>query len=522
MTTILCFAGRRKSGKTTLSKALSDEIGWKRISFGDYIRNEAKKNQYYSSLTNREQKKYLQDLGEKLINEGPEKFCQEFLKFNEWNKEENLIIDGVRHKEILQKLIKFSLAVFLIYIKVEDEEIRRRILEGGGSEEYFHRYLETEQHSTESQVIDTLHLYADKVLDGSHDTNSLVQEVINWLSQREKAEENHRTDVYQVIIQARSTGLTSFEDILQFIGGADPFLVENLLYHETPYIKNHLKIPSRKKLRKSRDKARQLSASLLNYFPAANPLTSQWWFSLETIVFLSEQIWKLAGGNSVAFLGAPTVGFHYAVCYNENVIILDVDQHIIEVLNKKFTHDLEFTELAKNYNAFTKLQELEKNKYGVVLIDPPWYLPETKIFLQRATELIKKPGYILCTLPSKYTRPDLINQRTELIKDLLARNYEIISLDAKNIRYRVPDFEWRVYQAIKEFKGRMWRTGDLLLIKVLEQSNLTITEQSPKEMEIFARDPKKRRFFLDPNNICENNEEKCEEIKGFNSTISTR
>lgn len=522
MTTILCFAGRRKSGKTTLSKALSDEIGWKRISFGDYIRNEAKKNQDYSSLPNKEQKKYLQVLGEKLINEGPEKFCQKFLKFNNWNKEENLIIDGVRHKEILQKLIKFSLAVFLIYIKVEDEEIRRRILEGGGSEEDFHQYLETEQHSTESQVIDTLHLYADKVLDGSHDTNSLVQEVINWLNQREKAEENHRRDVYQVIIQARSTGLTSFEDILRFIGGADPFLVENLLYHETPYLENHLKIPSREKIRKSQDKARQLSAGLLNYFPAANPLASQWWFSLETIVFLAEQIWELAGGNSVAFLGAPTVGFHYAIAYKNNIIIYDGDHHVIKALNNKFTKDLGFGNLAENYNVFRTLEEDEKNKYEVVLIDPPWYLPETKIFIQRATELIKKPGYILCTLPSKYTRPDLINQRTELIKELLERNYEILSLDAKCIKYRVPDFEWEVLKKIKQFMGRMWRTGDLLRIKVLDESSLNIEEQIIKKIEIFTRDPRKIRFFLDPNHICDHNGVKCEEVKGFSSTISTR
>ena len=523
MTTILCFAGRRKSGKTTLSLAISNKNGWKRFSFGDYIRNEAKKDLKYEPLLEIEKEEYLQNLGDKLIKEyGYEKFCQKFLEFNRWNKTENLIIDGVRHKQILITLVKFTKKVFMVYIQVEDEEIRKRILEAGGSDEDFQRYINTEQHSTESQVITTLQLYADKVLDGKGKRDFLVEETINWLEQREQAEEVHRKSVYLAINQARSTGLISFEDILQFIGGADPFLVKELLDAEIPYPGNHSKIPSREKIKKWQDKARQLSAGLLNDFPVANPRTSQWWFSLETIVFLSEQIWKLAGGNSVAFLGAPTVGFHYAVCYNENVIILDVDQHIIEVLNKKFTHDLEFTELAKNYNAFTKLQELEKNKYGVVLIDPPWYLPETKIFLQRATELIKKPGYILCTLPSKYTRPDLINQRTELIKDLLARNYEIISLDAKNIRYRVPDFEWRVYQAIKEFKGRMWRTGDLLLIKVLEQSNLTITEQSPKEMEIFARDPKKRRFFLDPNNICENNEEKCEEIKGFNSTISTR
>ncbi len=49
--------------------------------------------------------------------------------------------------------------------------------------------------------------------------------------------------------------------------------------------------------------------------------------------------------RSKTFLGAPTVGFHYAVCYNKNVIILDGDRHVIDVLNKKFTHDLEFTKL---------------------------------------------------------------------------------------------------------------------------------------------------------------------------------
>ncbi len=520
MTTILCIAGRRKSGKTTLSKSISEKKGWRRLSFGDYIRTEAEKDFNYKSLSEIEKELRLQELGNDLIMKfGYEKFCHKFLEFNKWNKTENLVIEGVRHKQILIKLMKFSLKVFMIYIQVDDEEIRRRIK---GSDEDFQRYIRTEQHPTESQVVTALQLYADKVLDGRGNKDFLVEEVINWLEQRELAEEIHREEVCLAINQARFTGLTSFEDILRFIGGADPFLVEELIDTETKYSGNQLKIPSIEKIKKSQDRARRLSAGLLNDFPRANPRASQWWFSLETIVFLSEQIWKLAGGNSVAFLGAPTVGFHYAVGYNKNVIIFDGDRHVIDVLNNKFPHDLELTKLAQNYNAFNTLPEVEKNKYNVVLIDPPWYPPITKIFLQRATELIKKPGYILCTLPSKYTRPDLINQRTELIKDLLARNYEIISLDAKSIKYRVPDFEWKVYQGIKAFMGRMWRTGDLLSIKVLEHSSLTIAEQTPKDIQIFARDPKKRRFFLDPNNICDHDGEKCEEIKDFNSAISTR
>ena len=349
MTTILCISGRRKSGKTTLSNAISKKKGWRRLSFGNYIRNEAEKDLEYKSLLEVEKKKYLQNLGDRLIKEqGYENFCQEFLKFNEWNETENLVIDGVRHKQILIKLMKFSLKVFMIYIQVEDEEIRRRILESNGSDEDFQRYIETEQHPTETQVVSTLQLYADKVLDGRNNKDFLVEEVIIWLEQREVAEENHRREVCIVIKQARSTGRKSFEDILQFIGGADPFLVEKLLDLEIPYSGNQLIIHSREEIKKLQDKARQLSAGLLNDFPSANPLASQWWFSLETIVFLSEQIWELAGGNSVAFLGTPTVGFHYGVCYNKNVIILDGDSHVIDVLNKKFTHELEFTELAKN------------------------------------------------------------------------------------------------------------------------------------------------------------------------------
>ncbi len=523
MTVILCFAGRRKSGKTTLSTKISNNEGWRRLSFGDYIRKQAEEKPEYESLSDDEKAGYLQNLGNELINnEGYEKFCQNFLEFNNWDHNENLVIDGVRHKEIIQKLMKFSLKVFMIFIQVDDEEIHRRILEEDGTEEDFQHYIETEQHPTESQVIKTLKLYADKILDGNKNEDILFEEINDWLSHREQAEEIHRNEVYLAIKQARSIGLTKFEEILRFIGGADPFLVELLLDREELNSGSKPKTSKREDISNSRDKARRLSAGLLNDFPSANPITSQWWFSLETVVFLSEQIWRLAGGDNVAFLGAPTVGFHYAVSYNENIIILDGDQHITEVLDKKFTDDLHLAALAKNYNAFDSLPEEEKKKYRVVLIDPPWYKAETKIFLQRATELIEKPGYILCTLPSKFTRPDLINQRTELIKELIANNYEILSLNPKSIKYRVPDFEWKVYQNIEDYKGRMWRTGDLLSIKVLERSNLTFEDQTPRTIEIFAQYPKERRFFLDPNNICKNIGENCNEINDFSSAISTR
>lgn len=529
MNLILCFAGRRKSGKTTLSKAISDERNWKRFSFGDYIRSKAKKMTEYQIITKKKDKrKFLQDLGSKLIEEqGPEKFVKEFFREQNWDNTENIIIDGVRHKEILFELLTYSLKAYMIFIKINDDTVRNRIPENDSTDEDFQQYLESEQHSTETQVIETLELYADKVIDGTCKPNILVNEINNWLEEKEQEEKIHREKVIQAINQARSIGLTSFEEILRFIGGADPFLVERLM--NSPHSGKEKTIPSNEEIREKQDKARQLSASLLNDFPSANPLASQWWFSLESVICLSKQLWKLAEGKPVAFLGAPTVGYHYAISYSvdNNLIILDSDYHVTEVLHEKLKKILNSTEYAKKYNVYNSLLDSQKNQYAAVLIDPPWYLPEIKIFLQRATELIKTPGYILCTLPSIYTRPNVVKERTRLIKLLLKGNYEIISLDAKNVKYRVPDFELQVLKRnIKQneemIMGRMWRTGDLLCLRVLKSSKLDIEPQSYTEIEIFARNPKKRRFFLDPSNICDSDERICMEIVEFNSSISTR
>ena len=39
------------------------------------------------------------------------------------------------------------------------------------------------------------------------------------------------------------------------------------------------------------------------------------------------------------------------------------------------------------------------NKHGVVVIDPPWYPYETRLFISRARELLSDSGFILCVRP---------------------------------------------------------------------------------------------------------------------------
>ena len=102
------------------------------------------------------------------------------------------------------------------------------------------------------------------------------------------------------------------EDIYSEIGGADPKLVEEL-YNELLADHTNHTIPNQEN---NTYESRRLSANLPLDLPAPDPMRSQWWFSLDTVQKLSERVWELSENKPAAFLGTPTVGYHFTHCFN--------------------------------------------------------------------------------------------------------------------------------------------------------------------------------------------------------------
>lgn len=167
---LLCISGKINSGKTTLAKELSQAIEWPRVSFGDFVRKEAKKRGLDDSRTT------LQKLGESLLNSDIRLFCQNVLAEANWRHKMPLIVEGIRHQEVLNTLkrIASSEKVVLIYINTENSIRFSRILASG-------QEVPDERHSTEIQVQNTLLNKADVVINGNESVEKAISKVVSWL-----------------------------------------------------------------------------------------------------------------------------------------------------------------------------------------------------------------------------------------------------------------------------------------------------------------------------------------------------
>ena len=303
-------------------------------------------------------------------------------------------------------------------------------------------------------------------------------------------ESEYKEEVRRAVNRALAVGYTKFEEIMVVVGSPDPRLLKKVFDEinkkgtpDTQKLSDELKAKGLA--------ARRLSAELPLKLPAADPMRSQWWFTLDSVKYLAERVWEMSANGPAAFLGAPTVGFHYFNWFDNNTMILDADDDVINSLN-----------LPRNgfiYDVSDEIPESLKHNHSVVLLDPPWYPTITELFIFRAYELLRQYGFILCIIPSRLTRPGLIVERTTLLDKLISVNFEVVALELDCVAYRVTGFEAFAYKDLDEFTGRQWRQGDLLVLRAGEKSSISPPSHEKKEeFLIFAKDAHKFRVFLAP------------------------
>ncbi len=103
MSLLLCFSGQIGSGKSSVSAAVAEALGWRRTGFGDYLREEVARLGGDPS-----DRKVLQDLGQMRVDEDPSAFCRDVLVFGGFQPGENFVVDGIRHVRIFEELVALS------------------------------------------------------------------------------------------------------------------------------------------------------------------------------------------------------------------------------------------------------------------------------------------------------------------------------------------------------------------------------------------------------------------------------
>lgn len=150
MQPILAFAGRMGAGKSSVSAAVANDLGWKFASFGGFVRKTA------TSRSVEHTRESLQAIGEELEANDPGMFCRAVLNDAGWNPGEPAVVEGIRHVRIWETLknLVAPQPIFLVYLEAPEDLRRTRLQERGAQEA---NYLDrAEAHSTERDVITEL------------------------------------------------------------------------------------------------------------------------------------------------------------------------------------------------------------------------------------------------------------------------------------------------------------------------------------------------------------------------------
>ncbi len=173
---VLGFAGRIASGKSLLSTAVAARFQQKRVGFGDYVRRVANDLGLDSSDRNT-----LQDVGDFLLKY-PRAFCTKVLEQAHYQLGDGLVIDGLRHQEIVNELRTLVLPTrfVLIYVAADDQTIEPRLRQRGQSLDDLHCL---ERHATERQVRPVLAETADIriVNDDDRSPEDVLEELLHLL-----------------------------------------------------------------------------------------------------------------------------------------------------------------------------------------------------------------------------------------------------------------------------------------------------------------------------------------------------
>ena len=157
MSLLVCFSGQIGSGKSSVSAAVSETLGWPRAAFGDYLRVELER-----SGSNPATRQALQDLGQQRFDSDPSAFCNAVLTAAGFRPGDDFIVDGIRHAGAIQILGRLALPsqARLIHIITADSTRNDRIRTRPDRADLDRAV----KHPVESNLRNVLPAYADLVI----------------------------------------------------------------------------------------------------------------------------------------------------------------------------------------------------------------------------------------------------------------------------------------------------------------------------------------------------------------------
>jgi dGTPase len=299
----------------------------------------------------------------------------------------------------------------------------------------------------------------------------------------------YRETLTNKISNSLKNGVTDLNQILLVCESADPIMVNNIRKEEM--IK--LKLPAYENY----DAGITLTQDYIftqNYLPAPDPSLSQWWFAPAGVNYITSiinsRIIRHIEPKAIC-IGCPTIAAK--ISDNIDTTLFDIDDDLINAFTKLDKKNLK----AIQYDVRNKFNAKYVKKFEVAIIDPPWYDDDIKLTINIALSALKDNGDLYCTLPGRMTRENIETFRTELIKELVKNDHNIISINHDSVLYQVPHFENIALQKTTDFTAIPWRKGDLIHIQKKGEKTLKVNKKNePVQFKSFARKNNEFRVFI--------------------------
>jgi hypothetical protein len=170
---VVTLSGAIGSRRSDLAIKLADRLGWPRVKFSDYI-----KAMIRADGGDPENRTQLQSYGQKLVQNRLDEFVDGVLAMAQgWQRGDDLVVDGLRHVEVLLALKQKVVPSTVLYVNVSVDPLRREedAKDRGIAEQMLYRY---DRDLTEAQLARILPAYADLEIDGTLGFSITVDEII--------------------------------------------------------------------------------------------------------------------------------------------------------------------------------------------------------------------------------------------------------------------------------------------------------------------------------------------------------
>ena len=266
---------------------------------------------------------------------------------------------------------------------------------------------------------------------------------------------DYRLRLAQAVRSAIESGAETVTDLCRACGGAFPTDVVSIarsIAGVTVDTWPHRRWP---------DDALGTEDSAVPSMPEPHPIDFEWRYTAATADSLASMLSE-AGGRIGCF-GTPSV-FVRLMHRSADAILIDRNPALLRHFNTSLHDRMRTDDLSRRLSQSTDTDKDSENGFDTILLDPPWYVGQTKAWLARALSLLRTNGRIILTLFPELLRPAAPREREELVV-LLRSLGRVRRLDIVP-RYTTPVFESETLSAFGLADLGQWRSGELFEVTI--------------------------------------------------------